>query len=485
VIEMTLGEIATVVGGAVADADAGAVVGGPAFLDSRDPEPGGLFLAIAGEHVDGHDFARAAVEGGAAAVLASRPTGVPTVVVDDVETAVQQLAGHVLRSLRRTNPLLRVLAVTGSQGKTGVKDMLGAVLGDAAPTVATRGSFNNELGLPITVLRARADTRFLVLEMGARGIGHLALLCAIAPPDVSIVLNVGTAHLGEFGSREAIAQAKGELVEALGPSGVAVLNLDDPLVAGMAPRTKARIRTFGRDGGATVRLEAVEVDELGRPSFDLHSGTERVHVRLRLLGAHQASNAAAAATAALAAGVDLASIGASLGAIGTLSKWRMELHERADGLIVINDAYNANPESVGAALETLAGIGRRSGRPTVAVLGEMRELGAASAQQHAGIAARVRELGIDRVFVVGEGARALFDGLYDGLDHSPDDSPGDTAVFCASVHDAVEAVRNNVVGTEVVLVKASRAAGLERVAEALYGDLDDVNHPDEQKEAGP
>ncbi len=467
---MTLAEIAEVTGGEVDPENADVVVTGPAFLDSRAPVAGGLFLAIAGEHVDGHEFAAAAVAGGAAAVLGSRPTDVPTVVVADVEAAVQALAARVLRSLRQRQPRLRVVAVTGSQGKTSAKDMLGAVLGDAAPTVATYGSFNNELGLPITVLRAEPETRFLVLEMGARGIGHLAVLCAIAPPDVSLVLNVGRAHLGEFGSQEAIAQAKGEIVDALGPDGVAVLNLDDPRVIAMAPRSRGVVRTFGRGPGAAVRIEAVELDDVGRPSFDLQSGQERVHVRMRLLGEHQVANAAAVAAVALALGVDLASIGASLDRIAVLSKWRMELHERADGLIVINDAYNANPDSMRAGLETLAGIGQRAGRRTVAVLGEMRELGDTSADEHAALGQLARDLGIDQVVVVGDGARAIL-------------TTYDTATFAGTVHDAVRAVRNNVDGTEVVLVKASRAAGLELVAEALVAG--DPESDSVAKEASP
>lgn len=458
-IPLTLGEIAELVGGTVAEESAGVVVSGAAFLDSREPVAGGLFLAIAGEHVDGHDYAAAAVRGGAAGVLGSRDTGVPTVVVDDVEQAVQTLARHVLQRLRRSGSDLRVVAVTGSQGKTSVKDLLAVVLGDAGETVATYGSFNNELGLPLTVLRAERSTRFLVLEMGARGIGHLALLCAIAPPDISVVLNVGRAHLGEFGSQEAIATAKGELVEALAPSGVAVLNLDDPLVIGMAPRTRARVSTFGTTSGAAVRLERVELDELSRPSYDLRHGNERVHVRMRLLGEHQALNAAAAATAALAAGVGLAAIGESLSRVSALSKWRMELHERADGLVVINDAYNANPDSVRAGLEALAEIGRRSGRRTVAVLGEMRELGTTSDAEHAALARLRRELGIDDLVVVGDGARAI---------HEADD----TATFYGSVREAAQGMRNNVDGTEVVLVKASRAAGLEVLAEKLASDED-------------
>ncbi|HEX4189764.1 MAG TPA: UDP-N-acetylmuramoyl-tripeptide--D-alanyl-D-alanine ligase [Marmoricola sp.] len=475
-ITLSLAEIAEVTGGTLADAaDAGVLVTGPAFLDSRAPLADGLFLAIAGEHVDGHDFAAGAVAGGAAAVLGSRPTGAPTVLVDDVEAALGTLAAYVLRRLRRGNPALQVIAVTGSQGKTGVKDMLAAVLAAEAETVATFGSFNNELGLPITVLRAQESTRYLVLEMGARGIGHLAALTAIAPPDISVVLNVGRAHLGEFGSRENIAIAKGELVEALGPGGTAVLNLDDPLVAAMAPRTRGQIRTFGTTSGASVQLSELEVDELGRPSFDLHAATERVRVRLRLLGEHQALNAAAVATAALAAGVALETIATALEQITSLSKWRMELHERADGLVVINDAYNANPDSMAAGLRALAGIGERTGRPTLAVLGEMRELGAASTEEHQSIADLSRELGIDRVVVVGEGARALYERRRES---------DDTATFHDSVHDAVDGVRNNVDGTQVVLVKASRAAGLERVAEALVAT---ETHPSDEdgQEAGP
>ena len=231
---MTLEEVAGIVGGRLADAAPKDLVRGPAFLDSRNPEPAGLFVAFAGEHVDGHDYAVAAVEGGAAAVLGTRATGAPTVLVDDARVALQVLARAVLQRLREETIRLRVLAITGSQGKTTAKDMLARVLADAGATVATAGSFNNELGLPLTVLRADRKTGYLVLEMGARGVGHLAELCAIAPPDISVVLNVGKAHIGEFGSRELIAVAKGELVEALSPDGAAVLNLDDPLVAAMA-----------------------------------------------------------------------------------------------------------------------------------------------------------------------------------------------------------------------------------------------------------
>src|ERR1700710_1562966 len=271
-MSLTLGEIAALVGGEVVDCDPGVAVSGPAFLDSRSPEPHGLFVAFAGERVDGHDSAPGAVEGGAAGVLGSRATGVPTVLVADAQVALQELARQVLRRLRENDPGPKVVAITGSQGKTTAKDMLARVLGDAGPTVATAGSFNNELGLPLTVLRATGETRYLVLEMGARGIGHLAELCAIAPPDISLVLNVGRAHIGEFGSQEAITQAKGELVEALSSDGDAILNADDPRVSAMAERTPARVWSFGR-AGTDVALGQVAVDDLGRASFDLsHDG---------------------------------------------------------------------------------------------------------------------------------------------------------------------------------------------------------------------
>jgi UDP-N-acetylmuramoyl-tripeptide--D-alanyl-D-alanine ligase len=464
VISLTLGEIAALVVGEVVDGDPGVAVSGPAFLDSRSPEPHGLFVAFAGERVDGHDYASGAVEGGAAGVLGSRATGVPTVLVADAQVALQELARQVLRRLWENDPGPKVVAITGSQGKTTAKDMLARVLADAAPTVATAGSFNNELGLPLTVLRATGETRHLVLEMGARGVGHLAELCAIAPPDISLVLNVGKAHIGEFGSQEQIAVAKGELVEALSADGAAVLNADDPLVAAMAARTAARVWSFGRSGG-DVRLGEVEVDDLGRASFDLtHEGATE-HVSLKLVGEHQATNAAATAATALAAGLSLGEVAQSLRSIDRLSRWRMEVHERADGLVVVNDAYNANPDSMVAALETLARMGRQGGRRTIAVLGEMRELGPSAHDEHRAIGELVHRLGIDEVVVVGEGARAIHQAL---LDRRGEDR---TTRHVDTVERAGEWLRDNVVGPDVVLVKASRALRLERVAEMLLGDV--------------
>ena len=461
-IPMTLPEIAEAVGGTVHD-DPGVTVTGPATHDSRQVEPGGLFVAIAGERVDGHDYARSAVEDGAAAVLAQRPVGVPAVVVDDPYAALAALARHLVDRL----PELKIVSLTGSQGKTGTKDLIAQVLATAGPTVATAGSFNNELGMPMTVLRAGADTEYLVLEKGARGIGHIRDLCGVARPYVGLVLNVGVAHLGEFGSREAIAQAKGELVEELPPEGTAVLNADDPLVAAMAPRTQARVTTYGEAATADVRIDDLHLDDTGRPRFDLVTAAGRAHVDLQLLGEHQASNAAAAAAVAVALGLDLADVAIALSAAGNASRWRMETHERADGVLVVNDAYNANPDSMRAALKTLAALGRgRPGARTIAVLGEMRELGASSLEEHDAVGRLAVRLDIAQLVVVGEGARPIHLGA------CLEGSWAEESVFVPDVDAATSWLREHVRPGDVVLVKASRAAALERVAEALLEEDD-------------
>jgi UDP-N-acetylmuramoyl-tripeptide--D-alanyl-D-alanine ligase len=455
---MTLAEIAGVVGGRLADAgDGQASVTAPAFVDTRAPEPGGLFVAIEGEHVDGHDLARVAVEAGAAGVLGSRPTGAPTVVVDDPVAALGRLGRHVVDSLDAT-----VLALTGSQGKTGTKDYLAQLLAAAGRTIATAGNRNNEIGVPVTVLRATPETRFLAVEMGARGVGHIAELCSVAPPQVAAVLNVGTAHIGEFGSREAIARAKREIVEALPAKGTAVLNADDPLVAAMATRTAASVVTFGLTGD--VRWRDVVLDDLGRPSFELgHDGTWSA-VRLLESGAHQVSNAVAAAAMAAAAGVDWDVVVEALGRARSMSPWRMSLHERADGLVVVNDAYNANPASMAAALDALAAIGQRGGRRTVAVLGEMLELGDSSVDDHVGVGEHAARLGIDVLVTVGAAA----DAIAAGARRTPNWS-GD-AVPTAGRDEAAAWLRQNVGARDVVLVKASRGAALEHVADGLADD---------------
>ena len=446
-IPMTLAEIADAVGGEVRG-DPTVTVTGAAYLDSREQVEGGLFVAIAGERVDGHDFVE-----GAHAVLGSRPTSAPTVVVADPVVALGALARQVVDRLDLT-----LLALTGSQGKTGTKDYLAAVLADAGSTVATIGNGNNELGVPITVLRADPDTDYLVVEMGARGIGHVRYLCDIAPPRIAAVINVGTAHIGEFGSSEAIAAAKGEIIEALPADGVAVLNADDHRTAAMAVRTTARSLTFGEQGDLAWR--GVELDDLGRPSFELGYADGWLPVALTQTGRHQVANAAAAAAMAVAAGVPFADVVASLGTAMSASRWRMELQERADGLLVINDAYNANPASMVAALDALAGIGASRGRRTVAVLGEMKELGEDADDSHREVGREAAGLGIDVVLVVGDEARGIAEGLDDGNWEG-------TVVGPAGRDQAVDWLRKNVSAEDVVLVKASRGVALEVVADDL------------------
>jgi UDP-N-acetylmuramoyl-tripeptide--D-alanyl-D-alanine ligase len=456
VIALSLEEVAEIVGGRIEGESAGVAVTGPVVIDGREAGPGSLFVAFVGDHVDGHDHAGQAAERGAVAVLGTRATELPTVVVDDAQTALQRLAAHVVALVRGDG--LTVLALTGSQGKTSTKDLLAAVLAGAGPTVATHGSFNNELGMPLTALRVEPGTRFLLLEMGARGRGHLTALTDLVAPDVSVVLNVGTAHLGEFGSREAIAEAKSELVAALRPGGVAVLNADDERVAAMASLAPGRVLTCGSAEGADVRIEGLTLDRLGRPAFTLATAEGRADVALQLVGAHQAANAAAAATAALATGMSLERVAEALTGVATLSKWRMELHELAGGVVLLNDSYNANPESMRAALDALASIGKDAAvRRTVAVLGEMLELGADSEASH-------RDLGryaaprVDQLLVVGAGARAIHDGAVEA---------GGSSAFVDDNAAAAAWLRDEVGQGDAVLVKASRGARLDEVAAAL------------------
>ena len=454
-IALTLSTIAEVVGGEVIGEGSPVTITGPVVIDGREAGPGSLFVAFAGERVDGHDHAAQAGEAGAVAVLGSRPTVLPTVVVSDTRRALQRLAAYVVSQVRRSGNLV-VLGITGSQGKTSTKDMLGAVLDQAAPTVATRGSFNNELGMPLTALRVEADTRFLVLELGARGRGHIAELTSLVAPDIAVVLNVGRAHLGEFGSQQAIAEAKSELVQALTVGGTAVLNAGDERVAAMAGLTAGPVVTFGDGARADVRAEQLTLDRLGRPSFVLATPQGSVPVTLQVVGSHQALNAAAAAAAALAAGVALAEIADALSSLTGLSQWRMELRELPNGVVVLNDSYNANPDSMRAALDALASIGAaRDVRRTVAVLGVMLELGETSGAEHEAVGAYAAGIGIDRVLVIGEAARGIHDGA------------GATSAFVPDNASAIGWVRANVREGDAVLFKASRGARLDEVASTL------------------
>lgn len=463
----SIAEIAELAAGTMADvADPSLRIIGPVVADSRAVLPGSLFVAVPGARYDGHDFAARAVADGASLVLAARPVGVAAVVVDDTVRALGQFAHRYLAAL--SAPL--VVGITGSSGKTSTKDIVAQLLAERGPTVAPQGSFNTEVGLPLTVLRADATTRYLVLELSARGLGHIAYLAEISRPNIGVVLNIGTAHVGEFGSSGAVAQAKGELVDALPPDGVAVLNADDVHVIAMRSRTTARVVTFGTSGTADIRASHIRLDEQARASFELTAAGGQATVTLALHGEHQVSNALAAAAVALEAGFEIDALAVALGRVRTLSRWRMDVSERVDGVTVINDAYNANPESMGAALNALAAIGeaRESGR-TYAVLGLMAELGLHSNAAHRATGATVAALGIDHLVVVGEAAReiangAIAAGFATGAISVVDDVAAAVAVLDGQLRPG-----------DVVLVKASRSADLQRVAEGLLAGAPTAN----------
>ncbi len=406
-------------------------------IDSRLLQPGQLFAAVRAER-DGHDFVGAAIAAGAAAALVERPVeGVRSVVVPDVSRALMRMAGLARRRLPD-----RVVGITGSVGKTTTKDLLAAALATHFRTTANERSFNNELGVPLTLANAPEDTEAAVVEMGARGHGHIALLCSMARPTVGIELAVAAVHVEMMGGLDQIMVAKRELVEALPRDGVAVLNAADPRVMAMAAHTPAAVLTFGEGGAVTAT--GVELDADLVPTFTLESDWGRATVRLGVRGEHNVSNAMAAAAAALRLGVPVAAVADGLGRVAA-SPWRMDLRTAPSGALVLNDAYNASPTSVAAALRSLASLpaARR-----VAVLGYMAELGASERADHEGIAALCGELGVELV--------AVGTDLY-GVEPVAD-APAALAVL-----GGVDA------GT-AVLVKASRVAGLERVAAALLVD---------------
>jgi UDP-N-acetylmuramoyl-tripeptide--D-alanyl-D-alanine ligase len=496
VIDLTLAQIARIVGGELADVSAEDAerirVTGTVEFDSRAVTPGGLFLALPGARSDGHDFAAGAVAAGAVAVLAARPVGVPAVVVPPL-TAVADSGASVLEhdadgsgaavldALARLATAvaaelvaggLVIVEVTGSSGKTSTKDLLAAVLEPLGEVVAPPGSFNNELGHPWTVLRATTDTDYLILEMSARHPGNIAALARIAPPSIAVVLNVGTAHLGEFGSRAAIAATKSELPQAVSASGVVILNADDGAVAAMAEVTSARVVRIARSPGADVWADDVVLDELARPRFTLHCPSGAVTVQLAVHGDHQVSNALCAAAVALECGADLDQVAGALAAAGPVSRHRMQVGTRADGVTIINDAYNANPDSMRAGLKALAWMAKPAGadgaerRRSWAVLGEMAELGDDAIAEHDSIGRLAVRLDVTRLVVVGTG-RSM-SAMHHGA--VMEGSWGSESVMVDDADAALRLLRDELRTGDVVLVKASKSAGLADLADALAGD---------------
>jgi UDP-N-acetylmuramoyl-tripeptide--D-alanyl-D-alanine ligase len=432
-IPFKLSEIAAVVGGTLHGDDA--LVTGSVEFDSRKAGPGGLFVAFVGDKVDGHDYAGGAVQSGAVGILSSRPVdGVPSVVVADPRAAMGLLARALVDRLEE----LHIIGITGSSGKTSTKDMIGQLLSQIGNTIAPPGSFNNELGLPHTVLQADRNTRFLVLEMGARGLGHLTYLCQIAPPVIGVVVNVGVAHLGEFGSVEAIAKAKAELIQALPPHGLAVLNGDDPAVAAMAAVCPGQVLLV------TTADKEVTLDSMGRPSFLYHG--ERV--QLRLSGAHQVGNALLAAAVAEECGMIRHDVREVLADLKPISARRMDVFDRADGVTVIDDSYNANPASTSAALRALAAAG--ASRRKIAVLGYHAELGESERQGHAEVGALAAALGVDVLIAVEESAAPILDGAATVRSWEGE------SVLVSDQEAAIAAVEQRMRRGDVILVKGSR-----------------------------
>ena len=480
-IPLSLKEIADITDGRLAGVDEvtahAIVVEGPVVTDSRDAGPHGLYIARIGESLDGHKFVGDAREAGAVAAVTTREVDeLPCVVVDDVQDAFAALA----RAVVDRSPGLRVIGITGSSGKTSTKDLLGSVLAVEGETVVPVGSLNSEVGVPLTVCRVTPTTRFLVVEMGARGAGHIAYLTEIAPPEIGVVLNVGSAHVGEFGSREAIARAKGELVAALPESGVAILNADDPAVAAMAARTAARVVLVGTADDASVRAEETSLDPSGRPTFRALTPAGDVLVELPLHGEHHVGNALAVIAAALECGMGLGAIASALAQARPASRWRMEVTERADGVTVVNDAYNANPDSVRASLKALAAMGRGQGRDrrTWAVLGSMLELGDDSAMEHDAIGRLAVRLNISRLVVVGETARPMARGA------QHEGSWGQEAVWVPDADAAYDLLSEEVESGDVVLFKSSRDAGLRWLGERFAGTGPEAGQASSQDAVG-
>ena len=443
-ITLTAGEIALLIGGEL-HCDKDLLVSKAPVFDSRKATPGCIFLALKGEYADGHDFAADAYRAGAMFSLTTRRIDGPCIVVEDVIEALSILAAFVRKRLTG----LTVIGITGSQGKTSTKDLLSHMLSSVGPTVSPAGSFNNDLGLPLTLLECDVDTKYCILEMGARHKGDIARLCGIAQQDIGVVLTVGTAHLGEFGSVEAIAQTKSELIQTLQPDGIAILGSYDKYTPAMASLHSGRVINFGT--GCEIRAAEIEIRE-GRPHFELVTPFGRDAVGMRLVGEHHIANALAAAAVGTALELPIEVIASALSTAENSSKWRMEIHDLF-GLLLINDAYNANPESMTAALRSLVLFAQERGGQSWAFLGKMHELGESSDAHHAAIGTLAQEIGIDHLVAIGAPEYGVSQGQmithhYISIDE------------CLSMTDHFSA-------GDVVLVKASRSEGFEVLAQKL------------------
>jgi UDP-N-acetylmuramoyl-tripeptide--D-alanyl-D-alanine ligase len=454
-ITLQASEIAKIVGGELIGDDL-AITAAPVF-DSSKATPGSIFLALQGEKADGHTFIDAAFANGAVLAIVSAPSAKRCIVVNDVLGALKKLAAYV----RQVLPDLTVIAITGSQGKTTTKDLLQHILESVGNTVAPQGNFNNELGTPITLLQCDASTKFCILEMGARHIGDIAALCEMARPNIGVVLRVGTAHIGEFGSAEAVATAKSEMISSLDKSAVAILGQYDPFTQNMRSLHDGKIITFGESNSADVRATDIEIRE-GRPHFDLVTSAGRAAVGLRIVGIHQVANALAAAAVASTLGASIDLIAGALSTAELNSKWRMEISE-LKGVVLINDSYNSSPESAEAALRTLVLFAQERGGQSWAFLGKMHELGASSRDRHAGIGTLASELGIDHLVCVAAREYADEIGTNCAMDVHLLESKSESLALVTQMRSG-----------DVILVKASRAEAFEEIAQGITSQLEKV-----------
>jgi len=447
-IAMKASQIASVVQGTLHGDDV--TVTQAAVISSQDATPGSLFLAIKGERVDGHDFVGDARAHGAVLTLSTQTVEGSHIVVNDVVVALGKLAQHVRSNLLN----LTVIGITGSQGKTTTKELLASILSSAAPTVAPHGNFNNEIGAPLSLLNCTEETKYCVVEMGARHKGDIAHLCSIAQPNIGLVLKVGTAHVGEFGSVEAIAETKSELISSLNADATAILGTYDVFTPKMSSLHKGKSITFGEGADCDIRATDIEIRE-GRAHFDLVTPEGRSAVGLRIVGLHQVANALAVASVATVLGFSLDQIASGLSTAESHAKWRMEIIE-LPSLVLINDAYNASPEAMAAALQTLVFFAQERGGESWAFLGKMHELGESSDADHAGVGTLASELGIDHLVCVGapEYGSAV---------------PADSATTVHLCGDKAEAllVAANINPGDVALVKASRSEKLEELADSI------------------
>jgi len=449
-ISMMASQIAQIIGGTLSGDDV--LVTSAPSLNSSQVEQGGVFLALVGEKVDGHDFVGDAFSHGAVLAITTKAVSHRHILVQDVTSALTSLARFVRTELR----YLKVVGITGSQGKTTTKDLLRHMLAQHGETIAPAGNYNNELGVPLTLLACSSATKYAVIEMGARHSGDIAHLASIAQPDIAVVLRVGMAHLGEFGSMEAIAKTKSELVSSLSDSGIAILGQFDPYTKAMSSLHAGKTVTFGNGHGDDVRATEIEMRE-GRPHFDLVTPDGRAAVGLRIVGEHQIANALACAAVGTALGFSIDSIATALSTALIESKWRMELHEFSE-VLLINDSYNASPDAMEAALRTLILFAQERGGRSWAFLGKMAELGESSTKAHQQVGTLAYQMGIDHLVCV----------------DAPEYQPAQEVVGETNLHlcdrAGARAIAAQIEPGDVVLVKASRSESFE----VLAGEIEEV-----------